>query len=105
MLSNDLTSQRFFANFKVLLSSIVRKEVDGTRTGKRELEALRQFHNKGRIKLINVGEVMDITGMESAEKDEIIIKHCLENNAILLSGDKSMITFAIGRNIFVIDIS
>jgi len=104
VLSNDLNSQRFFADFKVLLSSVVRKEVDGTKTGKRELEALRQFHNKGRIKLINVGEVMDITGMESAEKDEIIIKRCLENNAILLSGDKSMITFAMSRNIFVIDI-
>ena len=105
VLSNDLNSQRFFADFKVLLSSIVRKEVDGTRTGKRELETLRQFHNKGRIKLINVGEVMDITGMESVERDETIIKHCLENNAILLSGDKSMITFAMSRNIFVIDIS
>ena len=104
VLSNDLNSQRFFADFKVLLSSVVRKEVDGTKTGKRELEALRKFHNKGRIKLINVGEVIDITGMESAEKDEIIIKHCLENNAILLSGDKSMITFGISRNIFVIDI-
>ena len=105
VLSNDLNSQRFFADFKVLLSSVVRKEVDGTKRGKRELEALRQFHNKGRIKLINVGEVIDIIGMKSAEKDEIIIKHCIENNAILVSGDKSMITFAVSRNIFVIDIS
>jgi len=105
VLSNDLNSQKFFTDFKVLLSSVVRKEVDGTKRGKQELEALRQFHNKGRIKLINVGEVMDITGMESAEKDEIILRHCIENNAILVSGDKSMIAFAISRNIFVIDIS
>jgi len=105
VLSNDLNSKRFFADFKILLSSMVRKEVDGTKSGKRELETLRQFHNKGRIKLINVGEVMDISGMESSEKDETILKHCIENNAILLSGDKSMITFAISRNIFVIDIS
>jgi len=105
VITNDLNSQRFFADFKILLSSVVRKEVDGTKTGKRELETLRQFHNKGRIKLVNVGEVIDIFDMESAEKDEIIIKHCLENNAILISGDKSMIAFAVSRNIFVIDIS
>ena len=83
---------------------MVRFEVDGTKTGKKELEALRQFHNKGMIKLINVGEVVDITSMKSSEKDEIIISHCIQNNAILISGDKSMVTFAISRNIFVIDI-
>jgi len=105
VLSNDLKSQKFFSDFKILLSSVVRKEIDGRKTGKRELELLRQYHNKGRIKLVNVGEVLDIAKMESAEKDEIIINNCLENNAILVSGDKSMITFAVSKNIFVIDIS
>ena len=35
-------------------------------------------------------------------RDERIVENCLHYNAILLSADKSMTTFAVGREIFVI---
>ena len=87
----------------VILSPVVRKESDGSRRGKQELEALCHFSSIGRIKLETVGNISDIPdGLSNTERDEMIIEECLKYNAILLTADRSMHSFAIGRNIFVI---
>jgi hypothetical protein len=103
LISNDLSASRFFEGFTVLLSHVVRKECDGTPGGKREFERLRGYDAMGRIRLETLGKVEEMPeGLPSAVRDETIIEGCVEYNAILLSGDKSMTTFAIGREVFVI---
>ncbi len=103
LISNDLAASRFFDGFTMLLSEVVRKECDGTPGGKKEFEQLRSYEAMGRIRLETVGKVEEIPeDLPSSTRDERIVESCLENNAILLSGDKSMTTFAVGRDIFVI---
>ncbi|KUK17721.1 MULTISPECIES: hypothetical protein [Thermococcus] len=103
ILSKDLKSSKVFENFTVILSPVVRKECDGTPGGKNELDALAHFSSIGRIKLETVGNISDIPdGLPNVERDEMIIEDCLKYNAILLTADKSMCGFAIGRGIFVI---
>jgi predicted PilT family ATPase len=84
------------------MSSVVRDEIDGTPRAKRELEDLKIYYNKGIIKIENIGDDLDVN---ETKNDNIIIKHALEYNAILMTGDKSMVTFALGEGVFVIDIS
>jgi len=105
IITNDLKASKHFENYKILMSSVVRKEIDGTPRAKRELEDLKLFVNKGIIKLENVGDDFDIANLESAVKDNTIIKHALDYNCILVTGDKSMVTFALGEGLFVIDLS
>jgi len=57
----------------------------------------------GRIRLESVGKGEDIpTNLTNEERDERIINDCIEYNAILLTGDKSMQAFAGGKNVFTI---
>jgi hypothetical protein len=103
LISNDLAASRFFEGYTVLLCPVVRKECDGTPGGKREFEQLRGYDAMGRIRLETLGRVEEVPeGLPSAVRDERITGNCLEYNAILLSADKSMTTFAVGREIFVI---
>jgi len=103
VISRDLRNSRFFENFTVILSSVVRKECDGTPRGKKEFENLSRFHSMGRIRLESVGKGEDIsTNLTNEERDERIINDCIEYNAILLTGDKSMQAFAGGKNVFTI---
>lgn len=103
LISNDLAASRFFEGFTVILCPIVRKECDGTPGGKKEFDQLRAYDAMGRIRLETIGRIEEVPeGLSSAVRDERIVEYCLEYNAILLSADKSMTTFAIGREIFVI---
>jgi len=103
VISKDLRGSKFLENFTVILSSVVRKECDGTPRGKKEFEDLAKFHSMGRIRLESVGKVEDIpTDLTNEERDERIINDCIEYNAILLTGDKSMKAFAGGKNVFTI---
>ncbi|RLI17392.1 hypothetical protein DRO54_11580 [Candidatus Bathyarchaeota archaeon] len=103
VISHDLKSSRFFENFTVILSPIVRKECDGTPRGKKEFEELARFHSIGRIRMESVGKIEDIPDkLSNVERDEKIINDCIEYNAILLTGDKSMQAFAGGKNVFTI---
>ncbi len=103
VISKDLRSSRFFENFTVILSPVVRKECDGTPRGKKEFEELARFHSIGRIRLESIGSVESIPNdLSKTERDERIIYNCIEYNAILLTGDKSMQAFASGKNVFTI---
>lgn len=103
IISNDLTASRFFENFTLILCSVVRKECDGTPRGKKEFNELRKYDAMGRIKLETIGRVEDLPDdISGTVRDEKIIEACLEYNAILLTADKSMSTFAIGKNVFTI---
>jgi ribonuclease HII len=103
VISQDLKSSRFFENFTIILSPVVRKECDGTSKGKKEFEELAKFNSMGRIKLESVGKLEEIPDkLNNKEKDERIIEECIKYNAILLTGDKSMYAFAGGRNVFTI---
>ena len=105
IISNDLSRSRFFENFTVILSPVVRKESDGTRRGKEEFIKLSMYKSKGRIRLETVGKVEDIPeGLSRTERDERIIEDCLKYNAILLTADKSMLAFAVGKEIFTISV-
>lgn len=105
VITNDLKASRHFEHYKILMSSIVRKEIDGVPRAKKELDELKICFNSGIIKLENVGDDLDIANLDSAIKDNAIIKHALEYNSILITGDKSMATFALGEGLFVIDLS
>lgn len=103
VISRDLNSSRFFENFTIILSPVVRKECDGTPRGKKEFEDLARFNSMGRIRLESIGKIQEIPdGLTNKERDERIIEDCIKYNAILLTGDKSMQAFAGGRNVFTI---
>jgi ribonuclease HII len=105
VITNDLKASKNFENYKILMSSVVRKEIDGTPRAKKELDDLKVFVNKGIIKIENVGDDLDIAKLDSAVKDNAIIQHAVDYNSILITGDKSMATFALGEGLFVIDLS
>ncbi|MCL0071791.1 hypothetical protein M1N51_01090, partial [Peptococcaceae bacterium] len=103
VISKDLKSSGFFENFTVILSPIVRKECDGTPRGKKEFEELARFDSMGRMRLKSPGKIEDISKeLSRNERDERIIEDCIRNNAILVTGDKSMQAFASGKNVFTI---
>lgn len=101
-ISRELRSSALLENFTVLMAPVVRIESDTPR-GKPEFHRLRQLHETGRIKLVTVDRVADVPkGLSNSERDERIIDSCLQHKAILLTGDKSMAAFAVGRNVFTI---
>jgi len=103
VISRDLNSSRFFENFTVILSPVVRKECDGTPRGKKEFEELAKFDSMGRIRLESPGKIEDVPReLTTDERDERIIDNCIKYNAILVTGDKSMQAFASGKNVFTI---
>ncbi len=105
MLSKDLSTAKFFENFTVLLVPVVRKECDGPPRGKREFEELSKFNSIGIIKLESPGKVQEVPdGMSNTVRDEYIIEACVKHNAILLTADNSMKSFAGGKDVFTISI-
>lgn len=103
IISNDLAGSRFFENFTLILTSVVRKECDSATRGRRELDELRKYNQIGRIKIESVGSIEDIPdGLSNVVRDERIIDSCLKYNAILVTADKTMATFAVSKNIFTI---
>jgi len=105
VLSKDLKASRFFEGFTVILTPVVRKECDGTPNGRREFDELRRYSSMGRVRLEVVGRVEDLQeALSGTIRDERIIESCLEHSAILLTADKSMSSFAYGKNVFTISI-
>ena len=100
VISRDPRSSRFFENFTVILSLVVRKECDGIPRGKKEFEELAKFDFIGRIRLESPGKIEDIP--KELTRDERIIEDCIKHNAILVTGDKSMQAFAGGKDVFII---
>lgn len=104
VLTRDLKKSGVFENFNILLSPVVRKECDGKNQAKNELEEMQPLHAQGRLNIKTVGTLLDYREYSNAERDEIIVNHCLEYNCILLCGDKNMQTFAVGRGVFTINL-
>ncbi len=103
LISNDLNASRFFEDFTILLAPVVRKECDQTQRGKREFEKLWKYNSMGRIRLESVGKVEDIPdNLSGTIRDERIIETCLEYNAMLLTADRAMSAFAVGKGVFTI---
>jgi len=103
LISNDLAASKFFEDFTVVLTPVVRKECNGTPRGKKEFEELWKYNSMGRIRLESLGKVKEIPdNLPNNVRDEKIVEACLENNAILLTADKSMSAFAGGKNVFTI---
>ncbi len=75
-----------------------------TKGGKREFERLGRFASISRIKLKEVGsfEPSKFRNMTSQEKDDLIMKTCIAENAILLSADNQVKGLAVGKGIFTI---
>jgi ribonuclease HII len=102
-LSKDLEKGKFFENFTILISNVVKSETD-TPGGKKEWERLSKFASIGRIKLEEVFYSTENIPQENLQRDEIIIETALKNNAILITADNSMKAFAQAKKLFVIEI-
>ena len=103
LLGKDLEKSKFFEDFTILIPTVVRYECD-TKGGKKEFERLGRFVSISRIKLKEVGELnpSKFQEMTSQERDELIMKTCIEENAILLSADNQVKGLAVARGIFTI---
>jgi len=103
LLGKDLERSKFFEDFTILIPAVVRYECD-TKGGKKEFERLGRFASISRIKLKEVGELnpSKLQEMTSQERDELIMKTCIEENAILLSADNQVKGLAVGKGIFTI---
>ena len=102
-LSKDLEKGRFFENFTILISNIVKSETD-TPGGKKEWERLSKFASIGRIRLEEVSYPTGNVPQESSQRDGMIIETALKNNAILITADNSVKAFAQIKKLFVIEI-
>jgi len=102
-LSKDLENKKFFENFTFLIHPVVKKETDITPGGRKELEKLGHFSSIGRIRLEEISFISDFP-KENVERDELIQKGAVENNAILITDDNSMKGLAQAKNLFVIEI-
>jgi len=103
LLSKDLGKGKFFENFTILISNVVKGETD-TPGGKKEWERLSKFASIGRIKLEEVFYSTENIPQDNLKRDEIIIETALKNNAILITADNSMKAFAQAKKLFVIEI-
>jgi hypothetical protein len=82
---------------------VVGKECDPTPKGREEFDNMRHFGTIGRIKLEAPGRVEEIPdNLSNLERDERIIEGCLEYDAVLVTADNNMSTFAVGKNVFTI---
>lgn len=72
LLSKDLGHSRFFEGFSVLLDAIVRRECD-TPGGKQELGKLARFAAIGRIRLEEVGTVLEDRGSIEREDRKSVV--------------------------------
>lgn len=103
LMSKDLESSRTFEDFTVVLTPVVRKECDKTRSGKTELERLAKFASLGRIRLESLGDVSKVPeDLTSQERDELIVNTAIEYNAILLTADNLMKAYGISREVFTL---
>jgi ribonuclease HII len=103
LISKDLEKSRVFEGFTIVLVPVVRKECDKTKRGKEEFDKLAHFGEIGRIRLEAHGSVRDVpNSLSNVERDEIIVDSAIELNGILLTADKGMRAYAIGRDVFTI---
>jgi len=71
--------------------------------GQKEFDEMRRYNAMGRLKLDSIGKVEDIAdSISKVVRDEKIIEGCLEENAILLTVDKSMSALTVRKNAFTI---
>lgn len=83
IISQDLNTSKFFENFSIILSPIVRKECKDKPQGKREFEELSKLASIERIRLENIGKIEEIPdSLSKEERYERIIKDCITYNAI-----------------------
>ncbi len=103
LISKDLERSRVFEGFTIVIVPVVRKECDETPSGRREFDKLAHFGEIGRMRLEAHGSVRDVpNGLSNVERDEIIVDSVIELNGILLTADKGMRAYAIGRDVFTI---
>ncbi|MEM3389753.1 MAG: hypothetical protein QW506_03205 [Thermoproteota archaeon] len=103
LLSKDLEGSRFFEDFTVIMSSIVRKECDAMRSGRHELDKLANFASIGRIKMECEGNVENIpSNLNSFQRDEMITDVAIKYNAIIVTADNPMKAYSVAKKIFTI---
>ncbi len=99
LLAKDLDRSRFFEGFTILLDATVRRECD-TPGGKQELGRLGRFAAIGRVRLDEVGSVLE--GGPSIERAEAILEAALRYNAILFTNDQGMKAAAQAKQVFML---
>lgn len=105
-LCNDLNGKRFFENFTIILPAVIRYECERSNPSRKAIKELGEFASISRIRLENKGSTLDLdfSKLDNTQRDEIITNDTLECNAILLTGDRRLKTFAHGKNLFVLGI-
>jgi ribonuclease HII len=99
-LSHKSDEKRFFDGFTVVLSGVVRRECDASRGARTELGRLAQQAQRYVINLKEVGK--GAWADTNFERDEIIVQHAIESNAILITDDGNMQAKAADQNVFTL---
>ena len=102
-ISKDLEKARFFEGFLFLINPTLRHESDSP-GGKKEFERLARFTSIGRIRMEEIGSILDPQKHANIERDELMMKDAAENNAIFLTGDNQTKGIAQAKGIFTIEI-
>ena len=102
-ISKDLEGAKLLENFLLLLHPTVRKECDG-KGGKIEIEKIGNFASIGRVRLEEVGSILDIDKLNNIERDESILLGAEENNAIILTADKQVKGVAQAKGLFTVEL-
>jgi len=102
----DLKGKKFFENFIFILSSVIKYECDQHNVPKEAIKNLGEFASKGRIKLEETSSAVEVDykNLNTTQRDEIILKDAINNNAILLTKDNRLKTFAQAKRLFVLEI-
>lgn len=103
-ITKDLEGRKFFENFTFLLHPTVRYECDQHPGSKRELERLGHFSSIGRIRLEEIGSILNAQNLQSIGRDELILNGAITNNAIVLTADNGMKGAAQAKSLFVMEI-
>jgi hypothetical protein len=101
--SKDLNTSKFFEDFYLLVPGVIRLECD-TSGGNKEFERIGKYVSIGRIKMKEMGtfEPEKFKMFSSQERDDLIMRTCIDKNALLLSADNQIKGLAVSRDIFTI---
>lgn len=102
-ISADLKTSNFFEGFTLLINPTLRHESDKSSNGKREFERLGNFAAVGKIRLEEVGSILDPEQLNNLERDEAMLIDAIKNKAIIVTGDHQMKGIAQAKNIFTIE--
>ena len=99
LLSKDLEHSKFFEGFTILVHPLVKMDCNNNK-GKTELERLKNWDDKGIVKLLDLETEAGVRASIVLDKCEQFQETALKFNAIILTDDASMVGAAQKNNLF-----